>query len=58
MKIQDDFEYEQVLDSLIEKLAKRGKVVVLIDEYDSLIVHNMNSKYIDEILFVLNLLKS
>ena len=54
VKIQDDYEYEQVLSSLLKELAKRGKVVVLIDEYDSLIVHNMNSKYLDEILSVLN----
>ena len=54
VKIQDDYEYDLVLSSLLEELAKRGKVVVLIDEYDSLIVHNMNSKYLDEILSVLN----
>ena len=54
IKLNEKKSYSFNLDQLITKLAKKQKVVVLIDEYDSLIVHNMNSKYLDEILSVLN----
>ena len=53
VKIQDDFEYNQVLNSLIEELSKNGKVVVLIDEYDSLLNNNINNENIEDIRSVL-----
>ena len=53
VKIQDDFEYNQVLKSLIEKLSESGKAVVLIDEYDSLLNSNINNENIEDIRSVL-----
>ena len=53
VKIQDDFEYNQVLKSLIEKLSESGKAVVLIDEYDSPFNSNINNENIEDIRSVL-----
>ncbi len=53
VQIQDDFEYNQVLESLIEELSPKGKVVVLIDEYDSLLNNNINNENIEGIREVL-----
>ena len=42
-----------LFDELIGKVSKKGKVVILIDEYDKPLVDNIYSQYIDEIRLVL-----
>ncbi len=52
--IPSDYEYNESLRYLIEKLAERGKnVVVLVDEYDRLLSDNMFNPDIEEIRRVL-----
>ncbi len=53
VKIPSQYKYNEILKSLIEKLAKREKVVVLIDEYDSPLTNNINSDRIEEIRSVI-----
>ncbi len=45
--------YNRMLKALIEKLSEKEKVVILIDEYDSPLINNINSDKIEEIRAVL-----
>ena len=52
--IPSDYEYNESLRYLIEKLAERGEdVVVLVDEYDRILSDNMFSPDVEEIRHVL-----
>lgn len=53
VEINPSLEYNQVLDSLITRMSKREKVVILIDEYDSPLTSNINNNKIEEIRNVL-----
>ncbi len=49
VKLSEEAKYNYNLDKLITELAKREKVVVLIDEYDSILSNNINSENLEEI---------
>ena len=49
VSISPNYEYNEVLNSLILQLAETESVVILIDEYDSLLTNNINSENIEEI---------
>ncbi len=53
VKLNEDDGYDINLDLLITELAERNKVVVLIDEYDSLLTNNINNKELEEIRLAL-----
>ncbi len=53
IKIPLNFKYNEVLKALIEGLAEKEKVVVLIDEYDSTLSNNINSDNLEDIRLVL-----
>ena len=49
IKLSKNDEYNYNLDILISRLATREKVVILIDEYDSLLTNNINNENIEDI---------
>ena len=51
--LPSSYNYDEVFKLLIDELAKKEKVVVLIDEYDSLLNSNINSENIEDIREVL-----
>ncbi len=53
LEISTDYEYNEILNFLIVELSKREKVVILIDEYDSILTNNINSDKLEEIRTVL-----
>ncbi len=53
ISLSTSFTYEEVLNYLINELAKREKVVILIDEYDNPLSSNINSPEIEDIRAVL-----
>ncbi len=53
IEINEKLPYNRALKALIEGLAKKEKVVILIDEYDSPLTNNISSKKLEEIRKVL-----
>ena len=53
LEIPKDYEYNEILGKLIEQLAAKDKVVILIDEYDNPLSGNVNNPNIEEIRAVL-----
>ena len=53
VNISEKLSYNLYLKKLIVELSKINKVVILIDEYDSILTNNVNSSMIEEILNVL-----
>ncbi len=52
-KINEKLPYNRMLKTLIEKLSEKEKVVILIDEYDSILTNNINNDRIEDIRHVL-----
>ena len=53
IEIKKRLQYNRALKALIEGLAEREKVVILIDEYDSPLINNINNDNVEEIRKVL-----
>ena len=49
IKLSENVEFNYNLDKLIAELTEQEKVVVLIDEYDSLLTNNINNEHIEDI---------
>ena len=53
VELKENKSYSSNLDSLITRLAKKEKAVILIDEYDSLLSNNINNNKLEKIRDVL-----
>ena len=53
VRLREEDGYDINLDNLIDELAKREKVVVLVDEYDSVLTSNLNNEKIEAIRLAL-----
>ena len=49
IKLNKNVEFNYNLDKLIAELTEQEKVVVLIDEYDSILTNNINNEHIEDI---------
>ena len=53
VRLREEDGYDINLDNLIDELAKKEKVVVLVDEYDSVLTSNLNNEKIEAIRLAL-----
>ena len=53
IQLEKEDGFDSNLDNLITKMSTTGKVVVLIDEYDSLLINNINNEHLEDIRLTL-----